>query len=68
MGSLLSSFCFFLVGLISVSELEDLYSLLNELAIKTREYAVKSENIRSIERLLKIHYLYSMQGILNGLI
>ena len=50
LGSLLSSSILFLVGLISVSELEDLYALLNDLAVKTREDAVKTENIRSMER------------------
>ena len=49
-GFLLSASGLFLVGLIPVSELEDLYGLLNELAIKTREDAVTTENVRNMER------------------
>lgn len=50
MACLLSSGSLFMLGLIAVSEVEELYGLLADLSVKAWDDAVKMDNLRELER------------------
>ena len=50
LGSLLSTAAVFLLGLLGISELEELYGLLADLAVKTGEDAAKVDNLKEMMR------------------
>ena len=50
MGSLLSTAAVFLLGLLGISELEELYGLLADLAVKAGEDAAQMDNFKEMIR------------------